>query len=74
MNQHLINIEELLATLLVQNGTLSVGDMIVSGSSYGKVKNISTSVEKKLKQATPSMAVEILGLNSAPNAGEPFKL
>ena len=48
--------------------------MIVSGSSYGKVKNISTSVEKKLKQATPSMAVEILGLNSAPNAGEAFQV
>ena len=62
------------STLLVQNGTLSVGDMIVSGSSYGKVKNISTSVEKKLKQATPSMAVEILGLNSAPNAGEAFQV
>ena len=62
------------STLLVQNGTLSVGDMIVSGSSYGKVKSISTSVEKKLKQATPSMAVEILGLNSAPNAGEAFQV
>ena len=62
------------ATLLIQNGTLSVGDMIVSGSTYGKVKNISSSVEEKLKKATPSMAVEILGLNSAPNAGELFQV
>ena len=62
------------ATLLVQNGTLSVGDMVVSGSTYGKIKNISSSIEEKLKQATPSMAVEILGLNSAPNAGELFQV
>ena len=62
------------ATLLIQNGTLSVGDMIVSGSTYGKVKNISSSVEEKLKKATPSMAVEILGLNYAPNAGELFQV
>ncbi len=62
------------ATLLIQNGTLSVGDMVVSGSTYGKIKNISSSIEEKLKQATPSMAVEILGLNSAPNAGELFQV
>ena len=60
--------------MLIQNGTLSVGDMVVSGSTYGKIKNISSSIEEKLKQATPSMAVEILGLNSAPNAGELFQV
>ncbi len=62
------------ATLLIQNGTLKVGDMIVSGMSYGKVKNISSSSTLKLKNAGPSDAIEVLGLNSAPDAGESFQV
>ena len=62
------------ATLLIQNGTLKVGDMIVSGMSYGKVKNISSSSSSKLKKAGPSDAIEVLGLNSAPDAGESFQV
>ena len=62
------------ATLLIQNGTLQVGDMIVSGMSYGKVKNISSSSTSKLKNAGPSDAIEVLGLNSAPDAGESFQV
>ena len=62
------------ATLLIQNGTLKVGDMIVSGMSYGKVKNISSSNTSKLKNAGPSDAIEVLGLNSAPDAGESFQV
>ena len=62
------------ATLLIQNGTLKVGDMIVSGMSYGKVKNISSSSSSKLKNAGPSDAIEVLGLNSAPDAGESFQV
>ncbi len=62
------------ATLLIQNGTLTVGDMIVSGMSYGKVKNISSSSTSKLKNAGPSDAIEVLGLNSAPDAGESFQV
>ena len=62
------------ATLLIQNGTLKVGDMIVSGMSYGKVKNISSSSTSKLKNAGPSDAIEVLGLNSAPDAGESFQV
>ena len=62
------------ATLLIQNGTLNVGDMIVSGMSYGKVKNISSSSTSKLKNAGPSDAIEVLGLNSAPDAGESFQV
>ena len=62
------------ATLLIQNGTLKVGDMIVSGMSYGKVKNISSSSASKLKNAGPSDAIEVLGLNSAPDAGESFQV
>jgi len=62
------------ATLLIQNGTLKVGDMIVSGMSYGKVKNISSSSTSKLKNAGPSDAIEVLGLNSSPDAGESFQV
>ena len=62
------------ATLLIQNGTLKVGDMIVSGMSFGKVKNISSSSTSKLKNAGPSDAIEVLGLNSAPDAGESFQV
>ena len=62
------------ATLLVQNGTLKVGDMVVCGSAVGKVKNIIGSDGKKLKSAEPSYAVEILGLSSVPDAGETFQV
>ena len=62
------------ATLLIQNGTLKVGDMIVSGMSFGKVKDISSSSTSKLKNAGPSDAIEVLGLNSAPDAGESFQV
>ncbi len=62
------------ATLLIQNGTLEVGDIIVSGMSFGKVKNISSSSTSKLKNAGPSDAIEVLGLNSAPDAGESFQV
>ena len=50
------------ATLLIQNGTLKVGDMVVCGSAVGKVKSIISSDGSKLKSAVPSFAVEILSL------------
>ena len=62
------------ATLLVQNGTLKVGDMVVCGSAVGKVKSIISSDGSKLKNAEPSFAVEILGLSSVPDAGETFQV
>ena len=62
------------ATLLVQNGTLKVGDMVVCGSATGKVKSIIGSDGSKLKFAEPSFAVEILGLGSVPDAGETFQV
>jgi len=62
------------ATLLVQNGTLKLGDMIVCGSSVGKVKSIISSDGNKLKSAEPSFAVEILGLSNVPDAGETFQV
>ena len=62
------------ATLLIQNGTLKTGDMLVCGSSVGKVKSIIGSNTEKLEIAEPSFAVEILGLSSVPNAGETFQV
>jgi translation initiation factor IF-2 len=62
-----------LATLMVQDGTLSVGDTIVAGSHYGKVKAMYNERGKKVKVAGPSTPVQVLGLNGAPQAGEKFK-
>ena len=62
------------ATFLVQNGTLKVGDLVVSGNATGKIKSIVNSDGEKIKTATPSAAVEVLGLNSVPNAGDQFQV
>jgi len=62
------------ATLLIQNGTLKVGDLVVSGNTMGKIKSIVNSDGQKIKQAIPSAAVEVLGLNSVPNAGDQFQV
>ena len=62
------------ATLLIQNGTLKVGDLVVSGNAMGKIKSIIDSDGNKIKQAIPSAAVEVLGLNSVPNAGDQFQV
>jgi translation initiation factor IF-2 len=62
-----------LATLMVQDGTLNVGDTIVAGSHYGKVKAMYNERGKKVKTAGPSTPVQVLGLNGAPQAGEKFK-
>ena len=62
------------ATFLIQNGTLNIGDLVVSGNSVGKIKNIINSNGSKIKSAGPSSAIEILGLNNAPSAGETFQV
>ena len=62
------------ATFLIQNGTLKVGDLVASGNSIGKIKSIVNSDGSKIKVAGPSAAVEVLGLNSVPNAGDPFQV
>lgn len=59
--------------LLVQNGTLAVGDIIVSGEFSGKVKAMFNERGKKVKEVGPSAPVLVLGLNGAPQAGEKFK-
>jgi translation initiation factor IF-2 len=62
------------ATFLVQNGTLKVGDLVASGNSIGKIKSIVNSDGSRIKNAGPSSAVEVLGLNNVPNAGNPFQV
>jgi translation initiation factor IF-2 len=62
------------ATLLVQNGTLSVGDIVVSGQHFGRVKAMFNERNKKMDEAGPSAPALILGLNGAPQAGEKFKV
>ncbi len=60
------------ATILVQSGTLKVGDPIVAGSSYGKIRAMMNDKGQKVKSAGPSVPVEILGLSEVPSAGDSF--
>lgn len=63
-----------LSTMLVMNGTLSVGDSIVAGTSYGRIKAMFDEQGNKLKKAPPSAPVVILGLNEPPGPGERFEV
>ena len=63
-----------LATVLVQDGTVNVGDVIISGSFYGRVKAMYNERGQKVKSAGPSTPVSLLGLNGAPAAGEKFNI
>ena len=60
------------ATVLVQKGTLHVGDPIAAGACYGRVRAMMDDKGRRVKEAGPSTPVEILGLNDVPNAGEVF--
>jgi translation initiation factor IF-2 len=62
------------ATILVQNGTLKQGDLIVSGQYYGRNKAMFNERNQRADEALPSSPVQILGLNGAPQAGEKFKV
>jgi translation initiation factor IF-2 len=62
------------ATILVQNGTLKQGDIIVSGQYYGRVKAMFNERNQRVTEAPPSTPVVILGLSGAPQAGEKFKV
>lgn len=62
------------ATVLVQNGTLKQGDLVVSGQYYGRIKAMFNERNKRKDEAEPSTPVLILGLNGAPQAGEKFKV
>lgn len=60
------------ATVLVQNGTLKIGDAIIVGNAYGKIRAMINDKGKRVKEAKPSMPVEILGLSEVPNGGDQF--
>ncbi|SER59741.1 translation initiation factor IF-2 [Salipaludibacillus aurantiacus] len=62
------------ATLLVQAGTLNVGDPIVVGNAFGKVRAMVNDLGRRVKTAGPSMPVEITGLNAVPQAGDQFRV
>ncbi|TBW48414.1 translation initiation factor IF-2 [Marinobacter halodurans] len=60
------------ATILVQNGTVRQGDMVVAGAYFGKVRAMMNEAGQQVKEAGPSIPVEILGLNGTPDAGDEF--
>ena len=62
------------ATIMVQAGTLNIGDIMLAGPHYGRVKAMFDHKGKKLKEAGPSTPVQVLGLGGAPQAGDSFKV
>lgn len=62
------------ATVLVQNGTLRVGDVILAGTNYGRVKAMFNERNQRVKEAGPATPVQVLGLNGAPQAGDAFNV
>ncbi|MDO6391988.1 translation initiation factor IF-2 [Pontibacter sp. BT731] len=62
------------ATVLVQTGTLKVGDVVLAGSHYGRVKAMTDHRGRKMKEAAPSTPVQLLGLDGAPQAGDKFQV
>jgi len=63
-----------LATLLIQKGTLGVGDVVVVGNTWGKIKAMLNEGGEQIKKAEPSTPAEVLGLNSVPNSGDIFRV
>ncbi|NRB11029.1 MAG: translation initiation factor IF-2 [Rickettsiaceae bacterium] len=62
------------ATIIVQRGTLKKGDLIVAGTTYGRVRLINNDKGRSIKEAYPSLAAEIYGLNEAPSSGDVFNV
>jgi translation initiation factor IF-2 len=62
------------ATVLVQNGTLNKGDIIIAGSEYGRIRAMSDETGRLLQHAGPSIPVEVLGLSGAPHAGDEVRV
>ncbi|WP_445630714.1 translation initiation factor IF-2 [Nostoc sp. DSM 114167] len=71
---HLDKAKGAVATLLIQNGTLHVGDILVAGSAFGKVRAMVDDRGKRVEIASPSFAVEVLGLSDVPAAGDEFEV
>ena len=62
------------ATILVQNGSLHVGDVFVCGATWGRVRSLMNDVGKRVEEAPPSMPVEVAGFNDLPDAGDSFQV
>lgn len=62
------------ATVLVQNGTLRLGDVFVCGSTWGRVRSLMNDLGNRVKEAPPAMPVEVAGFNDLPDAGDPFQV
>ena len=71
---HLDKAKGPVATLLVQNGTLRVGNLLVAGAAFGKVRAMVDDRGQRVRQAEPSFAVEVLGLSEVPSAGDEFEV
>lgn len=71
---HLDKAKGPVATLLIQNGTLRVGDILVAGSSFGKVRAMVDDRGSRVKEGSPSFAMEVLGLSDVPAAGDEFEV
>lgn len=63
-----------LATLLIQNGTLNVGDVVIAGNSYGRLRAMFDHLGHRVKEAGPSTPVAVMGLNDVPHAGDLFQV
>jgi translation initiation factor IF-2 len=63
-----------MTTLLVQNGTLKTGDVVIAGTSYGKVRGMFNYLRRPVKAAGPAMPVSVMGMNEVPSAGDLFSI
>jgi translation initiation factor IF-2 len=63
-----------MATLLIQNGTLSVGDIVVAGSAYGRIRAMFDYYTQRIQEAGPSTPVSVMGLSEVPKAGDLFRI
>ena len=63
-----------IATLLIQNGTLKQGDVVVAGTAYGRIKSLFDETGKKVAEAPPSFPVSVMGLSETPDAGDRFEV
>lgn len=74
IESHLSRGQGCMATVLVQNGTLKIGDFVNAGTTFGKVRTMQDASGKRLKLATPSTPVQVSGLSSIPGAGDILKV
>ncbi len=64
----------IVSTVLVQDGTLSIGDVFVAGATWGKVRSMTNDIGERVKKAGPSTPIEVMGFNDLPSAGDTFQV